>query len=486
MKMSSFFLALMVFTNSCAFSQWTTPRPIDIVSAIAEYPLGIAIGPQRQIAVVAIKPEGVDTLVCYFSSDNGRHFSRTDIAHGWNGGFQGGFIGSVDGVGFDSHSNLFILWRMMEYDDAVGWYSFRISKSTNNGASFSLFWAASFLGGTTTSNLKRGALFIDSDDRVNCIWDSVLFARTYVYTRLSSNGSSVQRTVLPDVPVSSWPASVAVLAHENIVHAALSARKPSGNQNLTGLYYFQSTDAGVTFSSTVAIDTLSARNPSLIRFNNELLLIHAVGLQDYTDTALVLRRKVDSSFSEPRLLVSNLGSYLQPIIVRSRDSSLFAVYSHSDQTNYGVLYYEMSGANSTIIDSLFLQNHHAADLAIDSLGGKYLVSVYQNTLYLSTKDVLLNVPANDQETPENFHLGQNFPNPFNPSTTISYQIASRSQDTLKVFDVLGREVAVLANRIEEPGSRSVSWDASNVTSGVYVYQLRAGPLVETRKMLVIR
>jgi hypothetical protein len=88
--------------------------------------------------------------------------------------------------------------------------------------------------------------------------------------------------------------------------------------------------------------------------------------------------------------------------------------------------------------------------------------------------------------PLSLNLYQNYPNPFNPSTTISYQLAARNHVTLKVFDMLGREVAVLVNRIEEPGDKSVMFDASRLPSGMYFYRLSAGSFVQTKKLLLLK
>ena len=95
----------------------------------------------------------------------------------------------------------------------------------------------------------------------------------------------------------------------------------------------------------------------------------------------------------------------------------------------------------------------------------------------------------DQEsllTPDNFNLAQNYPNPFNPVTTIQYSIPQRSSVTLKVFDVLGNEVATLVNEYREAGRYEIEFDATGLASGIYFYKLQAGNYVETKKMILMR
>lgn len=93
----------------------------------------------------------------------------------------------------------------------------------------------------------------------------------------------------------------------------------------------------------------------------------------------------------------------------------------------------------------------------------------------------------EQETlPSTFALDQNFPNPFNPSTTIQFSLPTATWVTLRVYDLLGREETTLVNDNFTAGSYSVTWDASNAASGVYFYRLTAGAFVQTRRMLLLR
>ena len=90
------------------------------------------------------------------------------------------------------------------------------------------------------------------------------------------------------------------------------------------------------------------------------------------------------------------------------------------------------------------------------------------------------------EVPAVFALEQNYPNPFNPTTAINYQLAAASHVSLKVFDVLGREVATIVNETKAAGKYNVVWDARNVASGLYFYRLEAGTFMAMKKMLLLK
>ncbi|HAP36712.1 MAG TPA: hypothetical protein DCQ28_12510, partial [Bacteroidetes bacterium] len=80
----------------------------------------------------------------------------------------------------------------------------------------------------------------------------------------------------------------------------------------------------------------------------------------------------------------------------------------------------------------------------------------------------------------------NYPNPFNPTTMISYQIPVKGFVTLKVFDLLGREAAQLMNEEQQAGGYSVQFDGKNLSSGLYFYQLQSGNFIDVKKMMILK
>jgi hypothetical protein len=88
--------------------------------------------------------------------------------------------------------------------------------------------------------------------------------------------------------------------------------------------------------------------------------------------------------------------------------------------------------------------------------------------------------------PREFSLQQNYPNPFNPTTSIRYSIPMESFVTLKVYNTVGEEVMTLANEFKQAGNFEVKFDASNLPSGIYFYELQASDFVQVQKMILLK
>ena len=97
-----------------------------------------------------------------------------------------------------------------------------------------------------------------------------------------------------------------------------------------------------------------------------------------------------------------------------------------------------------------------------------------------------NIIEVDAGAPKQFALEQNYPNPFNPTTLISYQLPVASEVSLKVYDVLGKEIATLVNERQEAGTYHFNFNASSLSSGVYFYRIKAGNFVSTKKMMLVK
>jgi hypothetical protein len=138
-----------------------------------------------------------------------------------------------------------------------------------------------------------------------------------------------------------------------------------------------------------------------------------------------------------------------------------------------------------------LANSPIYDLSIDKNGNKWFLS--NEGCYIFNEDKIVSA-KNEPAEIISYNLLQNYPNPFNPSTVIKYSIPQNTEysprrmlrTTLKIYDILGREVATLVNEKQASGNYEVKFDASNLSSGVYIYQLQSGDFLSSRKMMLLK
>ncbi len=127
-------------------------------------------------------------------------------------------------------------------------------------------------------------------------------------------------------------------------------------------------------------------------------------------------------------------------------------------------------------------NYSVTALAFDPEG--FLYGGGNGTIYRST--ITTSVPTMREGHPRSWNLGQNYPNPFNPTTQIQYSVPLRGYVSLKVYNLLGQEIATLIDGIQQAGDHKATFDGTGLASGVYFYRLRTGSFVETKKLVLLR
>lgn len=197
-----------------------------------------------------------------------------------------------------------------------------------------------------------------------------------------------------------------------------------------------------------------------LTFQIEITGIQGVVLSNFGDTV-----KVGNTFPLP---APNESSILKISMTQSGDSFSFLTKLVGRPEIAGETYFCNLGCYQTLA---LCNNGWGIWLEGDSI---CTVESIPNSIYYPS------------EPPTKFQLKENFPNPFNPTTRINYSIPEQSFVTIRVFDVLGREVEMLVNKEQPQGNYEVEFDASALTSGIYFYRIKAGDFVDTKKMVLMK
>lgn len=163
--------------------------------------------------------------------------------------------------------------------------------------------------------------------------------------------------------------------------------------------------------------------------------------------------------------------------------SLLAHADSLDESEYTADSWANFAAALAGAQSAMAQNYSPAVSAADALAEAKddLIAAIEGLIRITT-----GVAELEGSTPKSFSLSQNFPNPFNPTTQINYSIPLSGHVSLKVYDLLGEEVATLFDGVRTPGDYVVSFEGAGLASGVYLYQLRANSFTATRRLILLR
>jgi hypothetical protein len=165
------------------------------------------------------------------------------------------------------------------------------------------------------------------------------------------------------------------------------------------------------------------------------------------------------------------------------DNDHFTIYKRTIGGNFATLA-QVPGSGT----SSQLNNYEYVDRSvINGTAYEYrLADVDINGHETIHETIVTATPASATPTPEEYMLNQNYPNPFNPSTMIRFSLKDDGKVTLKIFNLLGQEVATLVDQNMKAGQHSISWNASNLPTGIYLYQLEAGDYHAVKKMLYLK
>ena len=215
----------------------------------------------------------------------------------------------------------------------------------------------------------------------------------------------------------------------------------------------------------VWISTMAADKKGNIWYATDLPQTSFSGIVQINDSGSTFHPKPDSILG-----------FAQKLLVDSKDNLWVCWYNGVSEYSNGVWSFYKDTLDYSFSDMII----DSKDNIWFSTWGDGVVAFNKNGLVLSTGK------QDNISIVKNFRLEQNYPNPFNPGTKIKYSIPQLSQVQIKVYDVLGNEVATLVNEEKLDGEYEVEFDGSALTSGIYFYQLKAGSFVETRKMVLLR
>ena len=219
-----------------------------------------------------------------------------------------------------------------------------------------------------------------------------------------------------------------------------------------------------------------------------------VGGVTNSSSYITIKYDVNGNLLWSRVQISQQIPYF-PVLKLDKNRNVymsFVSFRPGNFSNYAVVKYNNEGVQQWMAEYYNTGFSHIYDLTLDTQANIYVTGASGGGHGYSIATVkFVQTPTQiNQSTnniiPDSYWLGQNFPNPFNPKTVIQYQIPVKGLVSLKVFDVLGNEVAQLLNGNQEAGSYEAEFDGSGFGSGIYFYRIEAGEFVQTKRMLLVK
>lgn len=359
-----------------------------------------------------------------------------------------------------------------------------IAKSTNNGVSFGANIMVNDISGSS-DNKRLAPTVAVSGSNVYAVWreeDGSGNNRKILFGKSINGGTSFGA----EKEISSANASP-YLAINSAGEIYIAYPGSTTLPSRTGLFCSKSNDQGATFPATVFISATNtdAKNPSIYVNGNDILhAVWCIGLDNNQDDVYFAKGKITiltaptatsataiskTSFTANwNEVTSAIGYYL--------DVSINSTFT--DFGPYGINNKDVGNVKTFTLTNLIPNTSHFYRVRAYNSDGTGPNSNTVSVTLVGVKD--------DAMIPTEYKLEQNYPNPFNPSTVISWQSPVGSHTTLKVYDMLGREVATLVNEFKQAGSYVETLRAASLTSGVYFYRLTSGSFTQTKKFVLMK
>lgn len=225
---------------------------------------------------------------------------------------------------------------------------------------------------------------------------------------------------------------------------------------------------------------ISAVFPFYLGFRNKVIMIDEWIADNGGDLVIINNHAQSNLANIPNILPASINinfvnNYYQDVCTNNKFTELF--YSTSNYSNKAGILLSPTVNEPQVINYFFYYS---------SLNGKDAIELLENSLFnLIGKPVSVNEVSGI--IPDNYELYQNYPNPFNPRTVIAYSLPEYSYITVKIIDILGTEVATIADGFQTAGNYKIPWNAENKSNGIYFYSFSVnGKIVDTKKMLLIK
>jgi hypothetical protein len=372
------------------------------------------------------------------------------------------FLGYYDYIDMPSFVDCYILFEFIKNVDAyrLSTFFYKDKNSVNPKIKYGPIWDMDFGFGNCdydNASLTNGweVLYSNNSLYVTPSWNKLLISEPVFFNALCKRWNQVKNTVLSASAISAFIDTTAVYLDE-------AKTRNFAKWKILGKYVWPNYYVGATYAAeTNYLKTWIA---------NRTAWLNSMLPSTYSDITWLSQ---DAS-------LANLSSGVPFKIAKSK--------FYSNPANVDSVYFFSKS------DSLKVINNKDSVTFIASAPGSYLIKAagYRNnkinlisSAYTVTSSGISAVDDN-LKFPDKFSVEQNYPNPFNPTTVINYQIAKAGKTEIKVYDLLGKEVAVLVNGYSNAGSYSVIFNAANLPSGVYYYRITSNGSSETRKMILMK